>query len=141
MKRSTFYSIYALLLWTCAAHAVELHEIEVDRGTEHLESIPLEIRNTGPDTLACTAELAHWYSQPVATVVAGAVAVVELWFAPATGTFALLNPQEDNMPVEALWCGIAGRAYETRAALRLDQGSAAPRRIDCAASEDRVICE
>lgn len=141
MKTYIVLMFSVFLLFPDAGRAVELHEIDVDRGTDHLESVPIDLQNSGSVTLSCTAELAHWYSQPVATVAAGSGATVDLWFAPDTGTFALLNEQEDNMPVEALWCGIAGRAYETRAALRLDRGSAAPQRIDCAASGDRVICE
>jgi len=141
VKLSMLVVLNAFLLWSPASQAVELHEIDVDRGTENLERVPIEIHNTGSATLACTAELAHWYSEAVATVAAGSAATVDLWFAPQTGTFALLNQSEDNMPVEALWCGIAGRAYETRTALRLDPRSAVPRRIDCAAAGDRVVCE
>ncbi|MGX1098951.1 hypothetical protein ACSSVZ_002995 [Amorphus sp. MBR-141] len=131
----------AILLFPHAGYAVELHEIDVDRGTGNLEKTLLEIANTGDSELSCTAELAHWYSEPVATIAAGSTAVIDLWFAPRTGTFALLNPSEDNMPVERLWCGIAGRAYETRDALPLHPDAAGPRRIACAASEDRVVCE
>lgn len=121
--------------------AAELHEIDVRRGTEGLEETPIEIANTGATALSCTAQLAHWYSEPVATVAPGATGTVSLWFDPQTTTFVRLNAQEDNMPVEALWCGIAGRAYETRTAFRLDPDSARPRSLSCAADEDRVVCE
>lgn len=141
MKPSIIATICAFILLSRPGYAVELHEIDVDRGTQHLEKTPIEITNAGTGELSCTAELAHWYSELVATIAPGSTAVIDLWFAPRTGTVLLLNPMEDNMPVEALWCGIAGRAYKTRAALRTDRDTAGPRRIACAASGDRVICE
>ncbi|MEW5421693.1 hypothetical protein HNS03_07220 [Amorphus sp. 3PC139-8] len=124
-----------------ALQAVELHEIEVRRGTDGLVHAPIELANDGTRALSCTAQLAHWYSEAVAEVPAGASRSIDLWFDPATASFVRLNALEDNMPVEALWCGAAGKAYETRAALPLPRDDAGPRRIVCAATEQSTTCE
>ena len=60
-----------------------------------------------------------------------------------TGTFVILNAGQDNMPVEALWCGISERAYKTRADIALDRSKgAAPkaRQIACAGADGRLVC-
>ena len=48
------------------------------------------------------------------------------------------------MPVEALWCGIAGRAFETRTAIALARSKGAapkPETMHCAAVNDRLDCQ
>ena len=75
---------------------------------------------------------------------AGATAHIDLWFDPQTGAYTVLNDKRENMPVEALWCGLAGRAYDTRSAIALDRTA---RRVPgaialtCAeTSADRLDC-
>ncbi|MBW3098277.1 hypothetical protein [Pseudohoeflea coraliihabitans] len=132
------------MLWLSSpAAAVELREIEVRRGTDGLVEAPLTVSNASPEVLSCTAELAHWYSKDMGTIAPGARSTFALWFDPESGTFSLLNAGEDNMPVEKLWCGFAGRAYETRAAFSLARAAARERSVDCAPSGDhaRLECE
>jgi hypothetical protein len=107
-------------------------------------AVPARIINNGREPLVCTAQLAHWYSTMVGTAAPGLGARIDLWFDPATGTYLILNDKQDNMPVEALWCGIAGRAYITRATINLDRRigvKVAAREIICAASNDRLVCK
>lgn len=133
-----------ILLWPLPAGAVELHYNHVDKGTAGLSHVPLTVRNTGVAPLSCTVQLAHWYSISMADAAPGGTTLIDLWFDPAKGAYLLLNAGEDNMPVEALWCGIAGRAYETRTAILLDRakgGTPKPEDISCAASEDRLTCD
>ena len=69
--------------------------------------------------------------------------VIDLWFDPASGTWLILNDKQENMPVEAAWCGIAGRAYETRMPIALDRSTCAtptPRVMACAASGGSLAC-
>lgn len=126
------------------ATAVELREIEVRKGTAGLALVPLNVTNTGATQLLCIGELAHWYSTEVARIDAGATVRVDLWFDPQSGTYAVLNDSEENMPLESLWCGRAGRAYETRARIVLDRDpDRAPEAIDlaCAPHEGLVRCK
>lgn len=126
------------------AIAVELREIEVRKGTDGLALVPLNVTNTGATPLLCIGELAHWYSTEVARIDAGVTVRVDLWFDPETGTYAVLNDSKENMPLESLWCGRAGRAYETRARILLDRSpERAPDAIDlaCAPHKGIVRCK
>ena len=127
----------AILLCGSPAAAVELRAVTVKSGTDGLVGVPLTITNAGTSALACTAELAHWYSATVAPVPPGVAARVDLWFEPRTGTYILLNGKRDNMPVAALWCGIEGRAYETRAVIALEPEA---RATACAPVAGRMVC-
>lgn len=137
------FLILAILLVTIPASAVELRPVKVTRGTNGLSHVPIDVVNTGTETLTCTIQLAHWYSAAIVTTAPGASTRIDLWFAPASGTYLILNDKQDNMPVEALWCGIAGRAYETRAAIALARRAGAQpvaRSIRCVASGNRLLC-
>lgn len=126
------------------ANGVELREIEVRSGTAGLAPVPLSLTNAGQASLLCIGELAHWYSTEVARIEAGATVRVDLWFDPQTGTYTLLNDSDENMPLEALWCGRAGRAYETRARVTLDRrlnGTPAALDLTCDSDKSRVRCE
>lgn len=133
-----------LMVTSMATRAVDLRPIDVRTGTDGLVRAVLSVSNVGTDPLSCTAQLAHWYSSELAIVGPGETARIDLWIDPDTGTVALLNDRQENMPVEALWCGIEGRAYETRAALTLDGGrtaEAAARAVRCDGASGRVVCE
>jgi len=138
------FLLVGFLLWSHPVAAVELRPVKVITGTKGLIPAPAVIVNTGREPLACTAQLAHWYSRVVGMAAPGAGARVNLWFDPVTGTYLILNDKRENMPVEALWCGIAGRAYITRAMIDLDRrigAKAGTREIICAASNNRVVCK
>lgn len=138
------FVIAGIILWPLTAQAVELHYNHVDKGTAGLNHVPVTVRNSGAVPLACTIQLAHWYSLNLEDALPGGCTLVDLWFNPATGSYLILNDKQDNMPVEALWCGISGRAFETRTAIELDRSKGTepkPGEVNCAAASDRLICK
>lgn len=122
-----------ILLASCvSASAVELRYIEVRTGTTGLLAVPLTIINGSQVPLSCNADLAHWYSVELASVAPGESATLALWRDPQSGTVSALNGKDENMPIERLWCGFAGRAYATRAQIVLDAAAPA-HRVTCTA--------
>jgi len=114
-------ALVSFLVLATAAGAVELRSIDVRVGTDGLISVPLSVSNAASVPMVCIGELAHWYSAELARAAAGETALVELWFDPQSGTYTVLNDKRENMPVEALWCGLAGRSYETRGQILLER--------------------
>lgn len=136
------YVLPLALAFTPFANAVELHHVTVRTGTDGLAMVPLTISNSGKDALSCNADFAHWYSAGIATVEPGRSHRVELWFDAATGTFTILNDKRENLPVERLWCGLAGRAYATRVQVTLDRTDAekGARAVSCGMEQDGLVC-
>jgi hypothetical protein len=118
--RRTVLWIFAIVLATPVT-AVELHPVEVRTGTVGLASVPLSVTNAAAAPITCVGELAHWYSTDLAHAGPGAIARIPLWLDPATGTYTVLNDKRENMPVEALWCGVDGMAYATRSMIALER--------------------
>ena len=135
------YLVSALFLCASAAHAVELHHVEVRTGTEGLSPVSLTLTNAGGGAIACSADIAHWYSLELATAAPGAEMRIPLWFDPGTGTYSILNDKRENLPVERLWCGFAGRAYVTRSQIVLER-SALPteRSMKCVDTAGALRC-
>lgn len=136
-------AVAGLLVQVVGAQAVELHHITVRTGVEGLDPAPIAVTNSTAAPIICVAQLAHWYSEVVAKAGPGASARIALWQDSSTGAFVALNDKQENMPVEALWCGFEGRSYETRAALPLDRGRPAgtvPRSIACLEEAGRLAC-
>jgi hypothetical protein len=120
-----------------------LRHIEVRKGTDGLFPAPLTIANETAQPISCIAALAHWYSATLAEIAPGAKADIALWFDPRSGTITVLNDKQENMPIEALYCGLAGRAYATRAPIAFErQAGAAPgaRSIACTTRGERLEC-
>lgn len=137
------YFIPAVLAFATVADATELRPVTVRTGTAGLEHLSLTIANDASEPITCTAEIAHWYSLNLAMAAPGTTAAIDLWFDPETGSYAALNDKDENLPVERLWCGLAGRAYATRSQIRLDRGKAAApaaRRLSCAVAAERLVC-
>ena len=97
-------------------------------GTEGTEPVRLSVSNGTGAEMACTAALAHWFSQPLGRAAPGAALAVTLWHDPETGVLNLMNETDDRMPVEAIWCGTAGDMTATRTRIGLPHaaGAAAP---------------
>jgi hypothetical protein len=124
------------------AAAVELRPIAVRTGTEGLTRLPLTVTNVDGEAIACHADVAHWYSLELVTVAPGTSAEIELWRDPETGTLSALNDKRENLPVERLWCGEAGRAYATRAQIVPGRDTAVPALgVTCRAGGERIVCE
>ncbi len=135
------YLVFAMVLSVSTAHAVELHHVEVRRGTDGLSPVSLALNNDAGEAIACSADIAHWYSVELATVDPGAEIRIELWFEPETGTYSVLNDKRENLPVERLWCGFEGRAYATRAQIVLERTALPTERpVSCGGTANRLSC-
>ncbi|MFC0218660.1 hypothetical protein ACFFJ7_09685 [Pseudochelatococcus lubricantis] len=114
------------------------------RGREGLTRVPMTFANAGPASMACASAIAHWHSLDLGRAETGGSIAFDLWADTASGAIFLLNGSEDRMPVESLWCGIAGRSWETRATIALARRAGVlppPGDFLCRQAEDRVICE
>ena len=114
------------------------------KGSDGADPVLLSVANGTGGTMACTAALAHWYSEDLGKVGAGATLDVTLWHDPDTGVINLLNQTDDRMPVEAIWCGAAGDLTATRARITLPIAAGPlPAQLvrDCARGSDgRFAC-
>jgi hypothetical protein len=124
----------ACLATACLAGPAAAHEATV-LYTGPVEALAFAAENRTDGPLACGVALAHWYSSELGQAPAGGSVEAALWVNPADGTVYLLNRGGDRMPVQTLWCGVAGRSWETRSEIPL------ARRADAAPGAIRVVCE
>jgi hypothetical protein len=94
-------------------------------GTDGTDPVTLSLGNAMELKLECSAALAHWYSQALGQIEPGTSLDVSLWHDPANGALNLMNETGYRMPVEAIWCAVAGDVSATRTpiALPFTQGS------------------
>src|SRR4051794_26064671 len=90
----------------------------------------VEVKNRSGRPIACSAQLAHWFSTELGSAPPGGTISAGFVSDPTTGTVFILNGAGERMPVEAAWCGFAGNAWETRAQLNF-----------IGADEIHVLCE
>jgi hypothetical protein len=83
-------------------------------------TIRIEIRNASSAPMICELLAAHWYT-PLPAILAqpGATATLTLAFDAARGE-AVDDPSR-KLPLETLFCGRPGRAWETRGTLDLQR--------------------
>jgi hypothetical protein len=114
----------------------------VAKGRDGLSPLVVSVRNTGEAPLACGAAVAHWFSVELGAAAAGETVTIPLWRDPANGAVFTLNPAEDRLPVERLWCGLSGRTWATRAEIALPRhaGPADDIALDCAPAGERLAC-
>ncbi len=114
----------------------------VARGSVGLSPLTVSVRNTGSEPIACGAAVAHWFSVELGTAPAGEAVTIPLWLDPAEGAVFTLNPSQDRLPIERLWCGLAGRSWATRFEITLPRqpGPADDIAIACAAESERLAC-
>ena len=98
----------------------------------------MEVKNRSGRPIACSAQLAHWFSVELGSATPHTSISVGLVSDPVTGTVFILNDAGDRMPVEAAWCGFKGNAWETRG--QLDITKAADTSISCEAVAGRLSC-
>jgi hypothetical protein len=80
--------------------------------------VRIEIHNATSGPIVCQILAAHWYTPlPEATVPPGGDATITLAFDPARGE-AVDDPHR-KLPLETLFCGRIGRAWQTRGTLEL----------------------
>lgn len=106
----------------------------------HLVPVPTKIHNSGSETILCQAEIAHWFSMDLVAIPPRSAADLDLRFDPPTGIWAVINAIGEALPVERVWCGLKGRAYETRRMLRLERKRPQPVRLDCRAGISGLVC-
>jgi hypothetical protein len=101
--------------------------------------ISVEVKNRTDHPIACAAQLAHWFSADLGVAAPGDALRIDFTSDPATGTVFIRNVGGERMPVEAVWCGVEGRVWETR--YQLDLAGAEGRRVACeAGAEGRLFC-
>lgn len=102
-----------------------------------------EARNLSSRPIACTAQIAHWFSVSLGRAAPGDAVRTELLSDASTGAVFLDNGAGDLLPVEALWCGFEGRAWETRSLMPLarKRGEALTGLVmSCGDEGDRLHC-
>jgi hypothetical protein len=142
MSRFTTALMVATFIVILPALAAE-DRAPVVRGTAGLLEVPFTASNQGPDEIACSAALAHWYSLDLGQATPGGTIEAPLWYDPSDGTIVLLNGSKDRMPVQALWCGFAGRSWATRSVIGLERDASrapSPVRVTCRPEGERLAC-
>lgn len=105
--------------------------------------VTAENRTGGP--LECQAVAGHWYSFDLGTGAAGATMTFDMAVDPETGTVVMWNSEHDPVPIETVFCGIAGRAWDTRFTFPLRRVAETAEAGEtsafvCEGSEGRVAC-
>jgi hypothetical protein len=102
----------------------------------------IQVANGSPWTIVCRATLAHWFAIDLVEIEPGGSAAFALSVDRTTGMIAALNASGDAMPVELLFCGRAGHAYETRALLPLRETLASRSySFRCRENAGRLSCQ
>lgn len=117
----------------------------VQRGTAGLSAVPFTVANQSDQAIVCAAATAHWYSIEIGKAQPKTELVAKLWSKPATGEVFALNAHEDHMPIQTLWCGLAGADVSTRSEIRLERKIGAPEpaiSLTCATdpAAHRLVC-
>jgi len=115
---------------------------DAERGSAGLAALAVTVDNTGAMPIDCGAAVAHWFSVDLGSVPAGATVTLPLWRDDAGGTVYTLNLHGDRLPVERLWCGLAGRSWATRSEIALPRqaGAAADVAVACSDDGERLSC-
>ena len=124
------------------------------RGQQRLAAVPraevylpihLTAENGAAETLECQAVAGHWYSFDLGTVTAASRLSFDMAVDPKTGTVVMYNSMQDPVPIETVFCGFAGRAWDTRFVFPLRQiaeravaGEASA--FVCEAASGHVVC-
>ena len=134
--------LLAILLLVGATSALAEESRPILRGTDGLVALPFRARNGGHAPMSCQAALAHWYSLDFGTAAPGESVQATLWRDPASGETYALNAKQDRMPIQALWCGVAGRSWATRASIALPSGAdqRTTIQLDCAQDDASLAC-
>ena len=98
----------------------------------------VEVKNRSGRPIACSAQLAHWFSTELGSAAPGGTISTGFVSDPTTGTVFILNEFGKRMPVEAAWCGFAGNAWETRSQLNFTETDEI--HILCEAQGERLSC-
>jgi|GEM_PF-1141064 len=138
----TFGCTLALLIQLVSSAAAE-----GEASTEPLNigtiNLTLRIDNRSSERLICEATIAHWFSMSLPAIDPGEAGNRVVVFDKHDGTISVPGPTGELMAIETLWCGIAGRAWETRSLLALDRSRfdrAEQRHFHCTVKDSRLHC-
>ncbi len=87
--------------------------------SQSLAPFPIAIENHTSGALACYALAGHWYGFDLGVVQGGHVMRLPLSLQQADRTLSLQNSLGKPVPIQMLYCGDAGNAYDTRTVLDL----------------------
>ena len=87
--------------------------------SQSLGPFPIAIENHSSGPLACYALAGHWYGFDLGIVTDGKVMRLPLSLRPADRTLSLQNSLGQPVPIQMIYCGDAGNAYDTRTVLDL----------------------
>jgi hypothetical protein len=76
--------------------------------------IDMTVVNEGAEALECQAVAGHWFSFDLGIGAHGEKLRFDMSVDPKTGTVVMFNSMKDAVPIESVFCGINGRAWETR---------------------------
>ncbi|MCW6511607.1 hypothetical protein [Lichenifustis flavocetrariae] len=135
---------FGIALGSTGALSANAAELVIDPlGTNGLSPIPFNARNSGTEPIDCQIAAAHFYSVDLGTAAPGGEVKAELWASVATGEVYVLNRTRVRIPVQSLWCGFAGRAWETRDPVELARKAGhtpGPITLMCQGETDRLRC-
>lgn len=86
---------------------------------QNLGPFPVAIENDTAGPLACYAMAGHWYGFDLGIVPGGHVMHLPLSLRPADRTLSLQNSLGQPVPIQMIYCGVVGHAYDTRTILDL----------------------
>jgi hypothetical protein len=105
--------------WRIVAASVALLAVSPAKASQTLGPFPISIENHTSVALACYALAGHWYGFDLGTVSGGDIMRVPLSLRPADRTLSLQNSLGKPVPIQMIYCGDAGNAYDTRTVLDL----------------------
>jgi hypothetical protein len=87
--------------------------------SQSLGAFPIAIENHASGALSCYALAGHWYGFDLGILPSGHVMRLPLSLRAADRTLSLQNSLGQPVPIQMIYCGNAGNAYDTRTILDL----------------------
>jgi hypothetical protein len=79
-----------------------------------LVAIQIIVANETREALECQALAGHWFSFDLGGNAPQSHLTIDMSFDAATGTVVMYNSLKEALPIETVYCGYRGRAWETR---------------------------
>jgi hypothetical protein len=114
-------------------------------GPAKLLSLRFTVLNSTESELTCQALAGRWYAFELGSEAPGRRFTVLMSLDPATDTVSMFNDIHEAVPIQTLYCGYSGRAWETRFQFPLHRlaGEAAPTggvTLTCRSRKSALIC-
>jgi hypothetical protein len=139
------YSSRCTVTRTLLFAALLLSPAAAEAGSAKLLPLHFTILNSTESELTCQALAGRWYAFELGNDAPGRRLSVEMSLDPTTQTVSMFNDIHEAVPIQTLYCGYSGRAWETRFQFPLHRlaGEAAPKgevALTCRAQESALIC-